>query len=505
MMEMNEEARTGIKSPTFLDDYYYRIHVSPLTVPLGAILSPIYEEFIVWNAWFASKTCSSIVEDNPTEYTLTGLTSPFTLKALYYITYGLNVTEEGSSEFTASITFDFTAEAPVVFISGTRIYAFRWEPLLPMKEKLSWLTQVIKGKSGKEQRIALRRTPRQGFALDVYFNNEQDQTEFETSLFSWQKRTWGVPVWAERVEHTATITAGDTIINVDTTNADFRDESLAIVYQSKDNYEVVKVDTKTGSVLNLEVEMQNSFTGSKLIMPVREANMIRKVDNKAAPDGYSKATCEFLVTANELLTGFTASDTYLGLTVLTDPTYVHGAQSYESDGDIVISDSGVGAFDVFSDSEFNIISQDHLFKNWTKAECWSFRLFLHHLYGRQVPIWIPTFKNDLQQTQTIGAADVNFRVSNVGLTDNMGSNDLRKHAAFMFPNGTNIYREITGYSESGDEEVLSIGSSLGVEVQVGDCEICWLDKYRLASDEVEINWNEPFRNVSGMRFVRVEE
>lgn len=496
----------GHEQESFRTDYYYRVHVSPLNIALGAVLSPISEEFIVWNAWFVSKSFTSIIKTNPTEFTLTGESAPYAMRALELITYEIDVPEDGSTEFTSTITFDFGAEVPVVTLSGTRVIAFVWAPLIPMTEKLKWVTQILKGKSGLEQRISLRRIPRQGFAINVYFVNEQDQAEFEAAIFSWQKRAWGVPVWSDWVEHTATITAGDTTITVDTTNADFRDDSLAIVYQDKDNYEIVKVETKTDSVLNLEVEMQNTFTGSKLIMPVRIAQMIQPVRNSMAPDGHAIVNCEFLVTINELLTSYVADETYDSLTVLTKATYVDATQELTSDADVVISDSVTGPFDIFSDSDFNVVTQSHLFKNFTKAQCWEFREFLHSLYGRQKPVWIPTYKNDLQLTDTIGAADVNFRIANIGLANNMGLNNLRTHIAFVFPDGTNMYREITNIVESdASEEIITIDSSLGMEVTVGACEISFLDKYRLANDDVQITWTENNRNECTLQFVRVEE
>jgi len=500
-----EMPQEGSERGSFRDDYYYRIHVDPLVIAFGAILSPENREVIVWNAWFSQKSCTSIDESNPTEYQLTGDSAPFNLDALELITYDIDVTEEGSSEFTATITFDFGTETPTITLSGTRVITFVWYPLLAVTETLEWLTQIIKGKSGKEQRISIRRIPRQGFEVPVYFDDEQTQAKFEAALFTWQKRMWGVPVWAEAVEHSGTISAGSTSITVDTTFADFRDDSLAIIYVDEDNYEVVKISTKTDSSLTLEVETQTTFTGDKLIIPLRVANMIKPVTMRQHPDGFAYMECDFLVTINELLTGFVADETYNGLTVLTEATYVEPAVDYQSDADIQFSDSGSGPFDVFSDSDFNVFTQSHLFKNWTKEECWNFRLFLHHLYGRQVAVYSPTFKKDMELTQTIGASDVNFNIANIGLANNMGVNNLRKHIAFIYPDGTKYYREITGIVESGSEEIVTINSSFGFEIKVGDCEISFLDKYRLANDKVSIKWIEPNHNECLLNFVRIEE
>jgi len=502
---MNATAEIGTKVETFLDDYYYRIHLNPLVIPLGPVLAPINQEFILWNSWFVSKTFTAINKTNPAEFVLTGQAAPYTMQGLEYLDYEIDVPKDGSVEILSTITFDFASELPVLIITGTRIITFGWEPLVGMTEKLSWLTQILKGKSGKEQRISLRYIPRQFFNLAVFLSTEQRQATFESAIFTWQKLIWGVPVWAEWVEHSTTITAGAMSITIDTTFADFRDESMALIYQDQDNFEIIKIDTKTDSVLNLEAPVQSTYSGTKVIMPVRIMQMPTSIKGRQAADGFSHINCQFLATDNIELTGFTADETYKGNTVLTAATYTDGTQEIDHNAEITIVDSGTGKFNIFSDSDYNVVTQSHIFKNYTKEECWNYRLFLHSLKGRQGLVWIPTFKADLVQTQFIGQAETTFTIDNIGLADNMGLNSLRTDLAFIFPDGTNIYREITGITESGSEEIVSIDTSLGVDVSIGDCEICFLDKYRLASDEVEIKWIKCFKNESRLNFVRIEQ
>jgi hypothetical protein len=91
----------------------------------------------------------------------------------------------------------------------------------------------------------------------------------------------------------------------------------------------------------------------------------------------------------------------------------------------------------------------------------------------------------------------------------MGLNTMRTHLAFVFTDGTFLFREITDMAEttdsSGDVTTVTINSSLGRNVTVGDCQICFLDKCRLLSDEVELEYDEPFRHYCHVRFKRVVE
>jgi hypothetical protein len=505
LVAMREAAQTGQRQVTFVDDYYYRVHVDPFTFPLGPVLSPVEETFIVWNAWFETKNCSAINKTNPDEFTLTGLTAPFNLKALEYTTFTIDVPIEGSLEFTSTITFVFPGESPVVTITGQRVKIFPWTPLVPLLERLQWYTEVLTGKDGSEQRISHRPAPRQGFNAKFYFDSEEAQAKFDAALFQWQKLTWGLPIWAEYVLHTATITAGDTVISVDTSEGDFRPDSLALIWQDEDTYEAVKIDTIDSSGLILEREVQNTFTGNKWIMPLRQAHMITPPKKSAAPDGYAYTECDFLVRDNAALTGYTPAVEYDGVEVLTTDNFVDEGQEEKSDAGYAVADYGHAVFDFFSDSDFNAVNLTHKFMRFAKANCWDFRLFLHSLFGRRGTIWVPSYKADLTQTQTIGAADVNFSVANIGLAENMGVNVMRTHLAFVFPDGSELYREITGITESGSEEIITIDSSLGQEVAVGGCEISFLDKYRLSSDKVEITWEKQTEMSCRLSLVRVSQ
>lgn len=500
-----ENEYDGTKVDSFLDDYYYRIHVTPSSFNLGAMISQIEETFIVWNAYFVSKTCLQIDTVNADEIVLEGLTAPFTLKATGWTEYTITVLLNGSPQFETLLIFDFPDEDPVVTITGNRITLFAYKPETPMSENLEWLTNIIKNKTGGEQRIGVRKIPRQAFRFSTRFENDQALAKLEAALFKWQKRAWGLPIWTEWVEHTATIAAGATSITVNTTNADFRAGGLAVIWKSETEHEVIKIDTVAAGSLSLSVPVINTFTGTKLIMPVRISQMNNIVSRKDTPDRDARIDFNFAVRDNLLITGYAPTLSYKTLPVLTQATYVDGTQDKNSDADIIVTDFETGAFEIYSDNLFNKNSQGHLFKNFSKAAAWNLRKFLHYLNGQQGVVWIPSFKEDMVLTDTIGSADTSFNIQNIGLSEGMGLNALRTHLAFIYPDGSMLLREITGITESGAEEIISIDSALGVEVAPGDVMVSFLDKYRLASDQVEIKWDHVGWNTCEVTFLRVKE
>jgi hypothetical protein len=507
----NQRIYEATKVESFLDDYYYRVHVTPLQIEIGAILAERVETFIVWNAWFDEVDMLSIIETGGDEFELAGQTAPYTFKALEYQTYTVTVPKEGIPNLASSIYYLFdTSEERTVYLTGIRMIVFAFCPLVEIKEMLEWLTDIITPSDGigSEQRICARTVPRQSFTWQVPLKTAKEQSRFEAAIFGWQKRYFGLPVRTERVKHTADIDADDMSIAVDTTNADFRDDSYAVIWKSLTEYEAVKITTVAADSLTLESPVVNSYTGTKWICPCRIVQVSAAI-GKSNPDAdYMTAEVTFAVKDNVLLTGYTPEVEYLGLPVLTVGSKQFGGSPKDSssDSDSFVQDYGSGDFDYLSDSEFNLISQAWGFVNETRAECWQFRLFLHSLFGRQETFWAPTYKDDLTQAETIGAADTSFQIENIKLAENMTFNTLRTHLAFTFPDGTQLYRAITGIVEHDENiEIISIDSALGVEVGVGDCVISFLDLCRLASDSVQLDWFMFDKNKADTTFLAVKE
>ena len=393
---------------------------------------------------------------------------------------------------------------------------FAFPPTIEVKETLEWLTDVIKPTDGvgSEQRISIRPIPRQSFTYSVPLITEKEQSRFDAIMFGYQKLSWDLPIWTEKVAHAATITAGAMSITVDTTYADFRDDGYAIIWKSLTECEKVLITTVADGSLTLSAAVVSTYTGDKFIMPCRTAQITDAVKRTNDEADYSIADVTFAVKDNVLLTGYTPDDTYTAVdsgspelpVIITGSAIGIQKKDYSSDSDSVVQDYDTGDFDYFSNSEFNLIGQNWTFYNDTRAKCWNFRLLLHYLKGRQGSCWIPTYKNDLIQVETIGAADVVFSVENIGLTDNMTFNSLRTHLAFVFTDGTIICREIEGIEEniSGYDEI-TIDSALGLEVEVDDCRISFLDLSRQASDVVSIDWLEPNRNSVNQVFMAIVE
>lgn len=382
-----------------------------------------------------------------------------------------------------------------------------WRPESNIIETLEWRTSVLKAYDGTEQRIKVRQSPRQYFKLRLFLETNKANTWFDSVIHTWQKLAWLIPIWTEYVKHSADIVVKDDSIDVDTTNADFRNSSKAIVWKSASEYEVIVIDTKTDSQLNLSYSMLNSFTGEKYVIPVRTAYLISSSKKERYNSGVSIIDLIFAVYDNVSIEGYNPNFSYDGLEVLSIPAFMDNTHGENSDADIFITDFETGIFKVESTSNFNFLSQSHNFFNDIKSTCWNFRKFLHSLNGRQKTVLIPTFREDFVQTNSVGVLDTSVNIENIGLAENMGFNSLRTYIGFYFSTTEIlVVRKIIAITEiDSAEEQITFDANLGLAsaIEVGDCKICFVDKCRLTSDRIEIRWPYAHRNECKTNFMRV--
>ena len=382
---------------------------------------------------------------------------------------------------------------------------FPYPPLMGLNETLETFSQVLESIDSSEQRIAPRPTPRQGFNFSIFLNKVDEQAKLENMLFGWQSLYWGLPIWCDKVLHTGTLSSGSSSIDIDSSYADFRNNTLAIIWKSIIEYEVVLISDIDSSGLNLSETIVNTYVGDKWIMPCRLAQIssIEKQQLKSTIE--SVHTFTFLVVDNLLLTGYTPSVTYEDAEVITSPGLIEDGEEITSDALIRSQDYIVGEFEYFSFSDFNKVTRPYKKRLTSREDCWNYRLWIHSLSGRQNAIWYPTFKPDMRHVVTIGASDTEIEIANIGLTNNMGLNSLRTHLAFLLPNGTQLYRRIEDINLSNGNEVVTIDSALEQEIAVGGCTISFLDKCRSASDRFSFNWIDSDELENKINFIVVKE
>lgn len=375
--------------------------------------------------------------------------------------------------------------------------------LLPFNETLSFNNEILQSHDRTEQRIALREgIPDRRFSIKLVLENISEITKFENKLHSQLKRQWAFPLWQLAVSHTDTITAGDSSITVDTTYAGYQTNGFAMIWQDRDTYDLVSISSYNDTTLNLIKTPANTYSSSKYIMPCVIARCVNARQTWKQDTAIVDMT--FRTERVQDVIDYAPDMVYDGKVVLSEPPItLSNRTDYIYDPDFAVLDAGTGFFDIVSNSDYNIVTQPYAWHCDSKQEGWELRQFFHYINGQQKGVLIPTFRNDLQLSQSVGSGDTVIYVTNLNTFEDMGYNDIRTYIAFRPDSADIIVRKITAIEAiSSSEDKITIDAATGTAFDANDY-ICWVDLCRMSNPTINMEWYQRGKCFVETAFTRI--
>lgn len=476
---------TGAVLHSFADDWYNRIHIRPSIINVGNLVSNQFFTIEVWNAYFVEKELEAITESGTGGLVFVGPTPPAIWEALQSRNYQITVTTDGAPEINAQFFFDWegTDDDSEITVTGSRIVSLMYPFEAPAVEELEWMNQLIQSNNGTEQRIRLRKKPRQ--TMRVRYPLQYDEmARAQNRAYGWLTRRWAVPLWSE-AQYVGALASGATTITVPTNNSDYRNDSLVFIYESNQRNTSINIASVGSGVLNLSLPVPEAYSNA-WVMPVRIGRVLGALRRQL--NGYNGA----------LLADYQFSDN-IDLGLGTTPTQFLGQDIYFDEilvGESLLEDQilarvdevdyGTGPVQSYSPWTYTHLRRPFRYLIQGLDNIWTFRKWLHRRAGRLRPFWIPTFENDLRLAQT-GLITTSLTVNSDDYK--LFSSD-RSHIAVSFKNGTWATKTITGITDIGNGL-----TTLGVDTPFGGVDastvlmICFLGLKRLDTDRVELEWN----------------
>lgn len=493
-------------------DFYERFHVLPRSIALGNVLSTTLVDMEVFSAFRKTAQFWTAYDNNAgAGVTLVGAPSlPTLVQPMAGFTFDLQVDLNGPAVVDSTLDFTFNVTGLIqVPISFQRVVLFPAPPELPYDETLEWLTDVLTKVDGSEQRRAIRKTPRQFFRWDVLVEDGRERSIVENSLFDWQGRTFGVPVWHESTNLAAAITGGSTtVITVGSTaDADFRDGGLVLVWESVTKYDVLNLVSHTSTTLTVQNPPTNSYsqtpTGGVLVIPLRLAAVEGDVRGGRYLQGQDRFQVRFRVTeAGVDLADSSSWSTFNSKVLLDDYNFVEGTLPETYSLPVVRIDNGSGLSAEYVRQDRHRRASQRRFVVATRAGLWRVRQLLHALRGRQISFYLPTFSKDLVPAGTMTSGQTTLAVENVGYTNLIRSRQP-KNVIRVVPvagAGSPFLRTIVSSTvvDSATENI-TVSSSWPSTLTPAQIErISFVEKVRSDSDRIVINHGRGTRRVVTM-------
>lgn len=134
-------------------------------------------------------------------------------------------------------------------------------------------------------------------------------------------------------------------------------------------------------------------------------------------------------------------------------------------------------------------SLDFAFRLISRAELARFRRFIESRRGRQKAFWCPTWQSDLVPTADV--TGTSLVVESVGYTGRMYPNNARKHLALIRHDRSLYLRGVTGASDNGTTETLTLDAAPAQTVLQANSMVSFLLLVRLADDTVNYTYISP--------------
>lgn len=472
-------------------DFYNQVHISPIQLDLGNVVSTQTSAVRVWNAYLNPMTLQDI-RDLPEGVQLSGQgTVPLLFKPLQERSWQMAVTPDGQPTLDDKLVWHFSGGVDAALrITANRIIAWSFIPDWgeSVIERLSTSTGLLASESGVEQRRNMRLAPRREFEARLFVEGRERQL-LDLSLYGWGSRIWALPIWPDVQQLKTGIASGALRVSCDTRSLDFRVGGLAMLRgETAFDQEVVEIRSLDGSGLDLARPLQRSWSQGTRLYPVRTARLSEQPSLVRLNDRVQSASVKFLLMEPSDWNAALPGTLYRGWPVLEmrpdeSAELTQGFQHLLS-----VLDNGM-ALPLYTDTAGRALPVlNHRWMGLGREERAAFRALVYGLRGQQKAIWVPTHADDLTLMAEVSDVSSTIDVANVGYSRFAQARPGRSDIRIELVDGSVWYRRITSASElDGETERLALDAVFGRRILPSQvARISWLALCRGNSDSVEL-------------------
>jgi hypothetical protein len=488
---------SGFKIRTFFDDFYNRFHIYPKTVAFGAISATVSSSVYVWNGYLSSASLTGIVISGTEDLYVEGPSLPSSFSALEAKEYNLVASQEGAVTLNALVEFSFsTGEELFVSATGTRA---KISPVYPNWSsafiiEYSFRTDIITTRSGREQRRAIRQTPRKRFQFEASPYGATWRTFLQTMAL-WQNNTIFLPEYPRSVALASPLYAESQTVVLVEDAPDWVVVGGSIILAHKEHHEVRIVQDVDGNVVTFTSASSYEFpAGSKLYYSVA-GRLDASVSATRETNRVASVSVDFSVTpgSEEEEDYGTAGTTFKGRELFTvRPNWAAQPDvSFEWPRDVVDYDRG--RTEIKTIIEFGTQTTTFTFvgRDFSGAE--ALRKLFCRMKGQQGEFYYPTWSPDIILKDTVDVGSRVLRIEGTDFATAFKDSTVFKAILIMKKDGTLLPRVVESIGTIDDLE--GVDSTLVVTTAFDFAlsedtvrMICWLPVCRFASDSLTMEW-----------------
>jgi len=373
-------------------------------------------------------------------------------------------------------------------------------------ERFEWLTRVMQGQTGMEQRQAMRAGPRRSFEFTMYCSAAQrrlvdaymsnNPSEAAAGGNSW---FFYVPLWHQtHILRDVLPISNFAVVDVPNLTAyDFRVGEYAMVLDANGGVsERCLVSALDASANQLSLNTSSSLPIGSLVMPLKLSQIEGKPKfTKRSPTLY-ETTMRFLVrehnTRTVLYTDTVdgpvagAEGVYLGYQVWGREPDATQDMTIEFERLYAVLDNNKALPTATELSERGFTTEQYSFLLNGAEDYGDYLNMLYALEGRLKPVWVPTFMEDVVLVKDVFESAI-LRAEYAAVDDYLPTYE-RGHLRIQMNDGTVQYRQVASVDETPTEAAFNLTSTITLAAR-DVAKISFMTLMRLDTDGVEIKHN----------------
>lgn len=504
-------ARTGSLIRTGLFNFYERLYGDPVnSVVFGAITGEKIIALPVWNAFlhYPGIDIEEVTKTNLSDSEIWDQILPTIFQRLEYKLQNVRALATGTATVSGSFSLKVDSQQSnsnysyfTITVSGIRAAVFSWySEQSDIEETLSWLTKINTSENGKEQSISLRPNPRRQIktssiiaASKDHLINARSRALFRNQLRVFQGGGWIVPIIQDSIQLVSNFNTGNTILNMNTVGRDFDIGQSVMFWNSPLNYELLTVQSLTGSQITFTSGASKNWKPGTKVIPCRTAYLGKELQIDSITDTLDALSLTWELRPEDISTnriGVWNAPTYLTYPVFERKPqfYANARERFTSARIITELDFRTGVLSTETDTP---TAQDrfehHVFLK-DRTEISAFLGWLYQQKGQHRLAWYSTWTHDFQIYEAM-SNNTTMRIWYASFSNALFSKGGRRDVMIRTVDGVNVYRRIQNAIDNGDgSETLTFSTSLPALYTPSQIERISFLRLASFSDNVKLRW-----------------
>lgn len=493
-------AHTGERAFSFYDDFFERFYIKTEAIDFGVAAKTTLVPFKVWNARLDTGILNLITPLNLENdgVDLQGATVPSVFTPLREITHTGRALAAGDTQILGSYLYQFTPEQtleiPVKGLRG-KLWPLPINWASGFHQTLEFKTEILTSRAGKEQRIAIRTTPRRSFEFDSVADGAA-RRELNLALDTAHFVDFIIPDAPRYALTVSDATAGATVLSfaelpvwaatgVIVTLSHGRRVGLARIQTTDSDTDTVELsegltgDWPTGTRVcpGIVGALDDEVSTRRLTDDVVDVGL-QLAERPGYQDYIAPAAAPVTHNNREIL--------------LAKPNWASTpsvSHSWVSEW----VDYGKGVIARFVPTDFGGRLIRWTYSRASYAEVMAVQDTFMRARGRRGEFYVPSWESDFTPKADLTAATKTMRVAGVEAAEVYAGSTVYGRLLIQLADGTRFYRKIVSASTVvdgyGQDSLLTFDTEWPSNIPVGDIAlVCFLLCARFASDSLTIEW-----------------